>query len=203
MALSLSVMRSYRLSSGGGWVSLSGFLQSSFFHPGIKFPAYLNTPLCLLLLAWCSPWISHVYARCVPGACMCYSVEICLLRNLFVADVPTSELDSISSGLIVIFITGSQFLFMGWSTWDSDQSPVNMKCVRFPYCMLYRCFNSLFTWLIRDVALSILNVSMFAVMSLQHNWKAVVIDLTGPGKLSGRNSIKLLACEKKKKKKSI
>lgn len=47
---SLALMRRYRLSSGGGWVSHCGFLQKLLFHPGIKFPAYLNTTLCLLLL---------------------------------------------------------------------------------------------------------------------------------------------------------
>lgn len=45
-----ALMRRYRLSSGGGWVSHCGFLQKLLFHPGIKFPAYLNTTLCLLLL---------------------------------------------------------------------------------------------------------------------------------------------------------
>lgn len=45
---SLALMRRYRLSSGGGWASHCGFLQKLLFHPGIKFPAYLNTTLCLL-----------------------------------------------------------------------------------------------------------------------------------------------------------
>lgn len=63
-----SMMRRYWLCSGGGWVSLGGFLQSSLFHPGIKFPAYLNTPLCLLLLLHRALRRSCVNARCV--SCM-------------------------------------------------------------------------------------------------------------------------------------
>lgn len=53
------------------------------------------------------------------------------------ANIPTSELDS------VIFITGSQSLLMGLSTWDSGQSPVNM-CDFFTAC----CIDALVKYLL-------------------------------------------------------
>lgn len=50
-------------------MSLSGFFQSSFSHPGIKFPAYLNIPLCLLLLLFGALKRRRVNTYCASSPC--------------------------------------------------------------------------------------------------------------------------------------
>lgn len=66
------------LYSGRGWVSLSGFLQSSLFHPGIKFPAYLTTPLCTATTASSSQEELCECSRCVSCMYVFHSVGVSL-----------------------------------------------------------------------------------------------------------------------------
>lgn len=55
------------------------------FHPGIKFPAYLNTPLCLLLLllgAFIGGSCVCVCVLAVRLVHVCISVSVCVCKDV-------------------------------------------------------------------------------------------------------------------------